>query len=83
MTCSAGRVMEILSEHTVEGWLEGYLLSGRYTLLASHKPFIFIIDSMINWHVKWLQECAEVSCRQEVASLNITDTAVDRFRTPF
>jgi xylulose-5-phosphate/fructose-6-phosphate phosphoketolase len=44
----AGRVMEILSEHTVEGWLEGYLLTGRHGLLNSYEPFIYIIDPMVN-----------------------------------
>ncbi|KAI4786107.1 D-xylulose 5-phosphate/D-fructose 6-phosphate phosphoketolase, partial [Aureobasidium sp. EXF-8845] len=71
----AGRVMEILSEHTVEGWLEGYLLSGRHGLLNSYEPFIHIIDSMVNQHAKWLEKCAEVSWRQEVASLNILLTS--------
>ncbi|KEQ89986.1 D-xylulose 5-phosphate/D-fructose 6-phosphate phosphoketolase [Aureobasidium pullulans EXF-150] len=71
----AGRVMEILSEHTVEGWLEGYLLSGRHGLLNSYEPFIHIIDSMVNQHAKWLEKCAEVAWRQEVASLNILLTS--------
>jgi xylulose-5-phosphate/fructose-6-phosphate phosphoketolase len=71
----SGRVMEILSEHTVEGWLEGYLLSGRHGLLNSYEPFIHIIDSMVNQHAKWLEKCAEVSWRQEVASLNILLTS--------
>ncbi|KAI4782533.1 D-xylulose 5-phosphate/D-fructose 6-phosphate phosphoketolase [Aureobasidium sp. EXF-3400] len=71
----AGRVMEILSEHTVEGWLEGYLLSGRHGLLNSYEPFIHIIDSMVNQHAKWLEKCSEVSWRQEVASLNILLTS--------
>jgi len=71
----AGRVMEILSEHTVEGWLEGYLLSGRHGIINSYEPFIHIIDSMVNQHAKWLEKCAEVSWRQEVASLNILLTS--------
>lgn len=71
----AGRVMEILSEHTVEGWLEGYLLTGRHGLLNSYEPFIHIIDSMVNQHCKWLEKCSEVSWRQEVASLNILLTS--------
>lgn len=71
----AGRVMEMLSEHTVEGWLEGYTLSGRHGLLNSYEPFIHIIDSMVNQHCKWLEKCAEVSWRHQVASLNILLTS--------
>ncbi|KAF2007887.1 D-xylulose 5-phosphate/D-fructose 6-phosphate phosphoketolase [Amniculicola lignicola CBS 123094] len=70
-----GRVMEILSEHTCEGWLEGYTLSGRHGLLNSYEPFIHIIDSMVNQHCKWLEKCAEVEWRAEVASLNILLTS--------
>ena len=51
-----GRVMEMLSEHTVEGWLEGYLLSGRHGLINSYEPFIHVIDSMFNQHAKWLEK---------------------------
>jgi xylulose-5-phosphate/fructose-6-phosphate phosphoketolase len=72
----AGRVMEILSEHTCEGWLEGYILSGRHGLLNSYEPFIHIIDSMVNQHCKWLEKCLEVEWRVKVASLNILLTAV-------
>lgn len=70
-----GRVMEILSEHTIEGWLEGYVLSGRHGLLNSYEPFIHIIDSMVNQHCKWIEKCLEVDWRQKVASLNILLTA--------
>ncbi|KAK4626776.1 putative phosphoketolase [Fulvia fulva] len=70
-----GRVMEMLSEHTVEGWLEGYTLSGRHGLLNSYEPFIHIIDSMVNQHAKWLEKCAEVSWREAVSSLNILLTS--------
>jgi xylulose-5-phosphate/fructose-6-phosphate phosphoketolase len=70
-----GRVMEILSEHTVEGWLEGYLLSGRHGLLNSYEPFIHIIDSMVNQHCKWLEKCLEVEWRVKMASLNILLTS--------
>jgi len=70
-----GRVMEILSEHTVEGWLEGYILSGRHGLLNSYEPFIHIIDSMVNQHCKWIEKCLEVEWRAKVASLNILLTA--------
>ena len=71
----SGRVMEMLSEHTVEGWLEGYLLSGRHGLLNSYEPFIHIIDSMVNQHAKWIEKCLEVSWRQPVSSLNILLTS--------
>ncbi|KAF2807751.1 phosphoketolase [Mytilinidion resinicola] len=71
----AGRVMEMLSEHTCEGWLEGYVLSGRHGLLNSYEPFIHIIDSMVNQHCKWLEKCLEVEWRVKVASLNILLTA--------
>jgi xylulose-5-phosphate/fructose-6-phosphate phosphoketolase len=70
-----GRVMEMLSEHTVEGWLEGYVLSGRHGLLNSYEPFIHIIDSMVNQHCKWIEKCLEVEWRAKVASLNILLTA--------
>lgn len=71
----AGRVMEILSEHTCEGWLEGYILSGRHGLLNSYEPFIHVIDSMVNQHCKWIEKCLEVDWRQKIASLNILLTA--------
>lgn len=70
-----GRVMEMLSEHTVEGWLEGYILSGRHGLLNSYEPFIHIIDSMVNQHCKWIEKCLEVSWREQVSSLNILLTS--------
>lgn len=70
-----GRVMEMLSEHTCEGWLEGYILSGRHGLLNSYEPFIHVIDSMVNQHCKWIEKCAEVEWRAKVASLNILLTA--------
>ncbi|KAF2087972.1 D-xylulose 5-phosphate/D-fructose 6-phosphate phosphoketolase [Saccharata proteae CBS 121410] len=70
-----GRVMEMLSEHTVEGWLEGYILSGRHGLLNSYEPFIHVIDSMVNQHCKWLEKCSEVAWRTPIASLNILLTA--------
>ena len=71
-----GRVMEILSEHTVEGWLEGYLLSGRHGLLNSYEPFIHVIDSMFNQHAKWLEKCNELPWRAQVSSLNLLITAL-------
>ena len=70
-----GRVMEMLSEHTVEGWMEGYILSGRHGLLNSYEPFIHIIDSMVNQHCKWIEKCNEVEWRAKIASLNILLTA--------
>jgi xylulose-5-phosphate/fructose-6-phosphate phosphoketolase len=51
-----GRVMEVLSEHTLEGWLEGYLLSGRHGFFASYEAFIHVIGSMFNQHAKWLEK---------------------------
>jgi xylulose-5-phosphate/fructose-6-phosphate phosphoketolase len=65
-----GRVMEILSEHTCEGWLEGYLLTGRHGLFSCYEAFIHIIDSMFNQHAKWLESCNHISWRRPVASLN-------------
>jgi len=70
-----GRVMEILSEHTLEGWLEGYLLSGRHGLFASYEAFIHVIDSMFNQHAKWLAKCREVPWRAPISSLNILVTS--------
>jgi xylulose-5-phosphate/fructose-6-phosphate phosphoketolase len=71
-----GRVMEILSEHTLEGWLEGYLLSGRHGLFASYEAFIHVIDSMFNQHAKWLEKCCDVTWRVPVSSLNILISSV-------
>jgi xylulose-5-phosphate/fructose-6-phosphate phosphoketolase len=71
-----GRVMEMLSEHTVEGWLEGYLLSGRHGLINSYEPFIHVIDSMFNQHAKWLEKCNELPWRAKVSSLNLLITAL-------
>ena len=61
-----GRVMEMLSEHTVEGWLEGYLLSGRHGLLNSYEPFIHIIDSMVNQHCKWIEKSSRSNGEQRL-----------------
>jgi xylulose-5-phosphate/fructose-6-phosphate phosphoketolase len=72
----SGRVMEMLSEHTVEGWLEGYLLSGRHGLINSYEPFIHVIDSMFNQHAKWLEKCNLLPWRAKVASLNLLITAL-------
>ncbi len=65
-----GRVMEILSEHTCEGWLEGYLLTGRHGLFSCYEAFIHIIDSMFNQHAKWLKTTNHIPWRAPVASLN-------------
>jgi xylulose-5-phosphate/fructose-6-phosphate phosphoketolase len=65
-----GRVMEMLSEHQCEGWLEGYLLTGRHGLFNSYEAFIHIIDSMFNQHAKWLKITAELPWRKPIASLN-------------
>jgi xylulose-5-phosphate/fructose-6-phosphate phosphoketolase len=65
-----GRVMEILSEHTCQGWLEGYLLTGRHGLFNCYEAFIHIVDSMFNQHAKWLKSAAEVAWRRPIASLN-------------
>ena len=66
-----GRVMEILSEHTCQGWLEGYLLTGRHGLFSCYEAFIHIVDSMVNQHAKWLKtQRAEVAWRRPIASLN-------------
>jgi xylulose-5-phosphate/fructose-6-phosphate phosphoketolase len=72
-----GRVMEMLSEHTLEGWLEGYLLTGRHGFFSSYEAFIHIVDSMFNQHAKWLEKCkTEVTWRAPVASLNFFITSV-------
>ena len=66
-----GRVMEMLSEHQCEGWLEGYLLTGRHGFFSCYEAFIHIIDSMFNQHAKWLKVAHDISWRSPVASLNI------------
>jgi xylulose-5-phosphate/fructose-6-phosphate phosphoketolase len=65
-----GRVMEMLSEHTCQGWLEGYLLTGRHGLFSCYEAFIHIIDSMFNQHAKWLKVSRALPWRRPVASLN-------------
>jgi xylulose-5-phosphate/fructose-6-phosphate phosphoketolase len=65
-----GRVMEILSEHTIQGWLEGYLLTGRHGLLSCYEAFIHIVDSMVNQHAKWLKSARAIPWRRPIASLN-------------
>ncbi|MBN9111583.1 MAG: phosphoketolase family protein [Pseudonocardia sp.] len=65
-----GRVMEVLSEHLCQGWLEGYLLTGRHGLFTSYEAFIHIVDSMLNQHAKWLKTTRHIPWRAPIASLN-------------
>jgi xylulose-5-phosphate/fructose-6-phosphate phosphoketolase len=65
-----GRVMEVLSEHQCQGWLEGYLLTGRHGFFSCYEAFIHIVDSMFNQHAKWLKVCNRIPWRQPIASLN-------------
>jgi xylulose-5-phosphate/fructose-6-phosphate phosphoketolase len=65
-----GRVMEVLSEHLCQGWLEGYLLTGRHGLFSCYEAFIHIVDSMFNQHAKWLKTTREIPWRRPIASLN-------------
>jgi xylulose-5-phosphate/fructose-6-phosphate phosphoketolase len=65
-----GRVMEILSEHTCQGWLEGYLLTGRHGLFSCYEAFVHIVDSMFNQHAKWLKITRDLPWRRPIASLN-------------
>ncbi|MBV8082539.1 MAG: phosphoketolase family protein, partial [Candidatus Eremiobacteraeota bacterium] len=70
-----GRVLEILSETTCEGWLEGYTLSGRYGMFACYEAFATIVDSMVAQHIKWLKAAGEIAWRRAVPSLNILLTS--------
>jgi xylulose-5-phosphate/fructose-6-phosphate phosphoketolase len=70
-----GRVMEVLSEHLCEGWLEGYLLTGRHGFFSCYEAFIHIVDSMFNQHAKWLKVARELPWRRPIASLNILLTS--------
>jgi xylulose-5-phosphate/fructose-6-phosphate phosphoketolase len=70
-----GRVMEVLSEHLCQGWLEGYLLTGRHGLFSCYEAFIHIIDSMFNQHAKWLKVSRKIPWRRPIASLNILLTS--------
>lgn len=65
-----GRVMEVLSEHLCQGWLEGYLLTGRHGFFSCYEAFIHIVDSMFNQHAKWLESCQHIPWRRPIASLN-------------
>ena len=66
----SGRLMEILSEHTCQGWLEGYLLTGRHGLFSCYEAFVHIVDSMVNQHAKWLHTTNGIAWRRPIASLN-------------
>ena len=70
-----GRVIEMLSEHTMEGMLEGYLLTGRHGFFSTYEAFVHVIDSMFNQHAKWLSICNHLSWRHEIASLNFLITS--------
>ena len=70
-----GRVVEMLSEHTLEGMLEGYLLTGRHGFFSSYEAFVHIVDSMFNQHAKWLSICDQLSWRAKIASLNLLVTS--------
>lgn len=70
-----GRVMEMLSEHTLEGWLEGYLLTGRHGFFSTYEAFVHVIDSMFNQHAKWLAMSKDVAWRAPISSLNLLITS--------
>ncbi|WP_019529978.1 phosphoketolase family protein [Dasania marina] len=70
-----GRVLEMLSEHTLEGWLEGYVLTGRHGFFATYEAFVHVIDSMYNQHAKWLAICEELPWRAPIASINLLITS--------
>jgi xylulose-5-phosphate/fructose-6-phosphate phosphoketolase len=70
-----GRVMEMLSEHTLEGWLEGYLLTGRHGFFSTYEAFVHVIDSMFNQHAKWLEKSNELPWRADISSLNLLITS--------
>lgn len=70
-----GRVMELLSEHTLEGWLEGYLLTGRHGFFSTYESFVHVIDSMVNQHCKWLEICNHIPWRANISSLNLLITS--------
>jgi len=70
-----GRVLEMLSEHTLEGWYEGYVLTGRHGFFSTYEAFVHVIDSMYNQHAKWLAICEELPWRVPIASLNMLITS--------
>ena len=71
-----GRVMEMLSEHTLEGWLEGYVLTGRHGFFATYEAFVHVIDSMFNQHAKWLEKSKELGWRAPISSINLLITSL-------
>ncbi|ADC61973.1 phosphoketolase family protein [Allochromatium vinosum] len=70
-----GRVLEMLSEHTLEGWYEGYVLTGRHGFFATYEAFVHVIDSMYNQHAKWLSICEDIPWRARISSLNLLITS--------
>jgi xylulose-5-phosphate/fructose-6-phosphate phosphoketolase len=70
-----GRVMEVLSEHLCEGWLEGYLLTGRHGMWSSYEAFAQVVDSMVTQHAKWMEQCLEYPWRRPLASMNVLLTS--------
>ena len=70
-----GRVLEMLSEHTLEGWYEGYVLTGRHGFLATYEAFVHVIDSMYNQHAKWLAICEDIPWRAPISSINLLITS--------
>ncbi len=70
-----GRVLEMLSEHTLEGWYEGYVLTGRHGFFATYEAFVHVIDSMYNQHAKWLAICEEIPWRARISSINLLITS--------
>ncbi len=72
-----GRVMEMLSEHTLEGWFEGYVLTGRHGFFSTYEAFVHMIDSMFNQHAKWLEKCKlELAWRAPISSINLLITSL-------
>jgi len=71
-----GRVMEMLSEHTLEGWFEGYVLTGRHGFFSSYESFVHVIDSMFNQHAKWLEKAKEMAWRAPISSINLLITSL-------
>jgi xylulose-5-phosphate/fructose-6-phosphate phosphoketolase len=71
-----GRVMEMLSEHTLEGWFEGYVLTGRHGFFSTYESFVHVIDSMFNQHAKWLEKSKELGWRSPISSINLLITSL-------
>jgi xylulose-5-phosphate/fructose-6-phosphate phosphoketolase len=71
-----GRVMEMLSEHTLEGWFEGYVLTGRHGFFSTYESFVHVIDSMFNQHAKWLEKSKELGWRAPIASIYLLITSL-------